>query len=50
MEKCNVVHEDRTPDHELNRPDAHWDKAAADEFVVKPVPVPERKSGGSEDV
>lgn len=43
MEKRNVCEEKRTPEHELTRPDEHWDKKAADQFVpiikVEPVPV-----------
>lgn len=30
MEKRNVVQEDRTPEPEFSRPDADWDKKAAD--------------------
>ena len=33
MEKRNVVQDKRTPEHELTRPDEHWDKDAADKFV-----------------
>ena len=32
MEKCNVVEEDRTPDHEYNSADENWDKDAAAAF------------------
>jgi len=30
MEKRNVVNDKRTPEPELSRPDADWDKKAAD--------------------
>jgi len=36
MEKCNVVTEDRTPEHEIKRADEDWDKEAAEEFKAKP--------------
>lgn len=32
MEKRNVAEANRTPDAELKRVDADWDKRAADEF------------------
>ena len=32
MEKRNVVENKRTPDHEKDREDEHWDKEAANEF------------------
>ena len=33
MIKQNVVEEHRTPDHEISRPDEHWDKKAAEQFI-----------------
>lgn len=35
MEKCNVVETTRTPEHEILRKDADWDKHAAQEFKVE---------------
>lgn len=44
MEKRNVVEDKRTPEHEITRPDEHWDKDASDLFEqplkpVKPEPL-----------
>jgi len=36
MVKRNVVEQDRTPRHELERSDVDWDKQAAAEFKPKP--------------
>jgi hypothetical protein len=41
MEKRNVVEDKRTPEHELTRPDEHWDKEAAAAF--KPVSKPKEQ-------
>ena len=52
MEKRNVCEEHRTPEHELTRPDEHWDKKAADQFVpvIKVDPVPAKPAVVKESV
>lgn len=47
MVKQNIVEEKRTPDHERERKDEHWDKEAAAEFkpMEKPDTVPVIKKG-----
>lgn len=38
MEKQNVVQADRTPEQELKREDADWDKQAAAQFTKEEAP------------
>lgn len=52
MEKRNVVNDKLTPEHELKRTDADWDKRAAESFSAKldTSDTSTSKPGGSKDV